>query len=151
MERLSDAQHHPFLLNSVKHAQALAMGLLTAGHGKKKEIAASCVATLNTLPSFAKYGGIKVESMTNKLRTLVAEHRAAVKKDPHVSGKRTGASEELHTAMCDIVQDLDEAAAVKGEGDAAAVAEEARKNVRAEKVSLHCCRHVYTTINRQTC
>ena len=112
------------------------MGLLTAGHGKKGDIAASCVATLNTLPSFSKHGGIKVESMLNKLRTLVAEHRAAVKQDPHVSGKRTGASEELHQAMCDITQDLDEAAAAKGEGDAAAVAEEARKNVRAEKVRL---------------
>lgn len=118
--------------------QALALGLLTAGHGKKQAIAASCVATLNTLPSFSKFGGIKVENMTNKLRTLVAEHRAAVKADPGISGKRTGASEELHQAMCDIVQDLDEAAASKGEGDAAAVAEEARKNLRAEKVRQNC-------------
>lgn len=120
------------------------MGLLTAGHGKKAAIAASCVATLNTLPSFEKHGGVKQEGMMNKLRTLLAEHRAAVKKDPHVSGKRSGASEELHQALVDIAQDQDEAAAVKGEGDAAAVAEEARKNVRAEKVPLRNM-HVFST------
>lgn len=38
--------------------------------------------------------------------------------------------------MCDIVQDIDEALAAKGEGDADKVAEEKRKILRAEKVRL---------------
>lgn len=74
--------------------------------------------------------------MQQKLRSMIAEHRAKVKADPHVSGKRTGDSDDLWQAMCDMVQDIDEALAAKGEGDAAAVAEEARKNLRAEKVRL---------------
>ena len=114
--------------------QVLATGLHTAPFGKKALLAASCTATLNTLPPFSTFGGIKQDTLQSKLRSMIAEHRAAVKTDPHVSGKRTGDSEELWQAMCDIAQDIDEAAAAKGEGNAAAVAEEARKNLRAEKV-----------------
>lgn len=116
--------------------QALGMGLHVAAHGTKKTLQTECCAILNDTPCFSAYGGLKPENMVRHLNTMIAEHRVQQKKDPHISGKRTGGSEDLWQSLCDMVCDQDEAAATKGEGDAAAVEEELRKNVRAEKVCV---------------
>lgn len=114
--------------------QALAMNYHTAGYGEKGTIEEDMAAILNGEPVFYKYGRINRANVQAKFRTLVSEHRVAARDDKRVSGKRTGDSEELWEAMHEIVQEMDHAAAAKGEGDAAAAANEARKNVRAEKV-----------------
>lgn len=103
-------------------------------HGQVAKVWRKVTGILSSLPEFAVYGGIKPDAAKKRCAELMASFRQDNKNSEFKSGNRTGASEQVHRILWDLIQDEDADRDSKKVKAAANAEKEDKQSRRAEEV-----------------